>query len=53
MQVDLEGEAQLAAVEESVAGINLTARRIRTHRCEVDVASILDLRALASDRCAN
>lgn len=52
MQVDLEDEAQLAAVEEAVAGINPTARRIRTHRSQVDVASILDLRAFAGDRCA-
>lgn len=51
-QVDLEGEEQLAAVEAAIAAINPTARRLRTHRCDVDVGAILDLRALAGDRCA-
>ena len=50
--MDLEGEEQLAAVEAAIAGINPTARRLRTHRCDVDVGAILDLRALAGDRCA-
>jgi G3E family GTPase len=52
LQVDLEGEEQLEAVEASIAAINPTARRLRTHRCEVDVGAILDLRALAGDRCS-
>ena len=52
-QVDLEGEEELAAVEAAIAGINPTARRLRTHRCEVDVGAILDLKALAGDRCTS
>jgi G3E family GTPase len=52
-QVDLEGEEQLAAVEASIAAINPTARQLRTHRCDVDVGAILDLRALAGDRCTS
>lgn len=51
MQVDLEDEAGLAMVEATIAGINPAARRIRTRYSAVDVADILDIRALAGDRC--
>ncbi len=51
MQVDLEDEAGLATVEATIAGINPAARRIRTRHSAVDVADILDIRALAGDRC--
>ena len=52
LQVDLEDEVGLAAVEAAIWAINPTARRIRTHRCAVDVGQILNLLALACDRWA-
>ena len=50
VQVDLETDAKLAAVESVISALNPTARQIRTQYSQVDLADILDLQALAGDR---
>ncbi|RCS22871.1 GTP-binding protein [Phyllobacterium salinisoli] len=49
-KTDLATEDELAAVEQRIRSINLTARILRTQRCDVDIASLLDRKAFALER---
>jgi G3E family GTPase len=49
-KIDLVNEVELAAVEERIRRINPVASIIRSERCDVDIASLLDRRAFDLDR---
>ena len=49
-KTDLVNEEELSAVEERIRRINPTASIIRTQRCDVEIASLLDRKAFDLDR---
>ena len=49
-KTDLVGEAEIAAVEERIRRINHTASIIRSERCDLDIASLLNRKAFDLDR---
>lgn len=48
--MDLEDDVALAAVEGAIASVNPTAVIVRTERSAIDLAAILDIRAMAGLR---